>query len=107
MQANESAAPVEDFWVDSGLKVEAVYPQSGKNVQAWVRDSAGKLRVVREDEPLFGLLVEKIDPQKLVIRLSDGRSIGPSGVIPKKDVDVVSKKGAAKKSSKKKRKATA
>jgi len=74
----------EDVLLDAGLRVESIYPQSGKYVQAWIRDGAGKLRVVHEDETIFGVMIEKIDTKNLTVALSDGRAIGPGGIIEAK-----------------------
>lgn len=44
----------ETIVLQGGLKVQSIYPQSGPNAQAWVKDSSGRTEIVRVGDFLRG-----------------------------------------------------
>ena len=53
-------------------KIESIYPRTGEFQQAWVRDGAGRLRVVRAGDTLDGLRIESVDFKQHAVKTSDG-----------------------------------
>jgi hypothetical protein len=66
---------------DTTIQVVAVYPQTGRFVQAWLRDQDGRLTAVREGDVFMGMNIRAIHPERMEVETADGRFWGPSRVV--------------------------
>lgn len=63
----------ETVVLPDGLQVVAVFPRTGPQAQAWVRDSQGRTYVVAEGSALAGARVTKVDAQAETVTTTAGR----------------------------------
>ena len=66
---------------DTTVQVVAVYPQSGRFAQAWLRDQDGRLISVREGDSFMGAQIRAIHPERMEVETADGRFWGPNRVV--------------------------
>jgi len=67
----------EEFLGDAQVRVVAIYPQSGKFAQAWLRDEvSGLVHIVRAGDPYKGSRVRTVQPEQMRVVLEDGRIFG-------------------------------
>lgn len=69
------SSPGEEALADvvSGMRVHAIYPLSGPDVQAWLRDPGGRYTIVREGDFLAnGVKVTRINAEKGEVLTSGG-----------------------------------
>jgi len=70
----------EEFLGDAQVRVVAIYPQSGKFAQAWLRDEAsGLVYIVRAGDPYKGSRVRAVQPEQMRVVLEDGRVFDTQG----------------------------
>ena len=70
----QAKAGQETIVLPDGMKVHAIYPLSGPDTQAWIREPSGRTTIVRVGEFLAGAQVTKIQAEK-------GEVVTTSGVL--------------------------
>lgn len=70
--APAAPAPQPVVQLPEGMRVQAVYPLSGPDVQAWVRDAGGRTTIVRVGEFLSGARVTAISAERGEVHTAAG-----------------------------------
>jgi hypothetical protein len=68
----ESAPAMQAAALPAGLRVHAVYPLSGPDAQAWIREPNGRTTVVRAGDLLAGARVTSVVPERGEVHTSSG-----------------------------------
>lgn len=71
-KGNAEVAEKTAAGVLSSYKIESISPQHGEHQMAWVRNSAGHLKVISAGDTYEGMRVQKVDASRFVVQTSQG-----------------------------------
>lgn len=70
-----TTAPKELVLLTRPMRVVAVFPLTGKNAQAWIQDSTGRIQIVRKNESIDGVRILEIIPEDGVVKTTGGNIV--------------------------------